>query len=95
MIRLRFSSFTVLGVHQRSYRMTNKSEEPEYPSWLNEELFVELLKRDIQDFKTVNRFDVKETCAKGEHFTTLVLRVKIIVDLKGIIDLVRLELSTN
>lgn len=64
--------------------MANKSEEPEYPSWLNEELFVELLKRDIKEFKAVNRFHVEETCSKGEHFTTLVLRVKISVDLEGI-----------
>lgn len=65
--------------------MTNTSEDTEYPSWLKEDLFEELLKRDIKDFKAVKRFQVQDTCAKGEHFTTTVLRVKIIADLKGII----------
>lgn len=65
--------------------MANTSEDTEYPSWLNEDLFVEFLKRDIQDFKAVYKFQVQETCAKGEHFTTTVLRVKIIVELQGMI----------
>lgn len=63
--------------------MANTSEGTEYPSWLNEDVFVEFLKRDIKDFKAVSKFQLQDTCAKGEHFTTTVLRVKIIVDLKG------------
>lgn len=65
--------------------MANTSEDTEYPSWLNEDLFVEFLKRDIKDFKAVNKFQLQDTCAKGEHFTTSVLRVKITAALQGMI----------
>lgn len=65
--------------------MANTSEGTEYPSWLKEDVFVEFLKRDIKDFKAIQRFQVQDTCAKGEHFTTTVLRVTITVDLKGVI----------
>lgn len=69
----------------RHGNMESTSADTEYPSWLKEDVFEEFLIRDIKDFKAVKRFQVQDTCAKGEHFTTTVLRVKIIADLNGII----------
>lgn len=53
------------------------------PDWLDQNMFAEFLQRDFENFKTIKQFEVEETCGKGENFTTLVLRVKILVELKG------------
>ncbi|KAH8417045.1 hypothetical protein KR222_001857, partial [Zaprionus bogoriensis] len=69
---------------QRTSKMENGTENvplPQVPCWLNQQMFIEFLERDFKDFLAVNKFQVKEPCAKGENFTTLVLRVKINVSL--------------
>lgn len=58
-------------------------ELPELPNWLDEHMFVEFLQRDFKEFKAIKNFKVEPTGGKGENFTTLVVRVKINVELNG------------
>ncbi|EDW59448.1 uncharacterized protein [Drosophila virilis] len=56
-------------------------ELPELPNWLDEHMFVEFLQRDFKEFKAIKNFKIEPTGGKGENFTTLVVRVKINVEL--------------
>ncbi|XP_062123681.1 LOW QUALITY PROTEIN: uncharacterized protein LOC133837046 [Drosophila sulfurigaster albostrigata] len=62
--------------------MEHQRNIPESPEWLDQHLFVEFLKQDIPNFKSIDQFVIEETCAKGENFTTLVLRVKFVVNIE-------------
>ncbi|XP_062141827.1 uncharacterized protein LOC133849752 [Drosophila sulfurigaster albostrigata] len=62
--------------------MEHQRNIPESPEWLDQHLFVEFLKQDIPNFKNIDQFVIEETCAKGENFTTLVLRVKFVVNIE-------------
>ncbi|KAH8359447.1 hypothetical protein KR093_006783 [Drosophila rubida] len=62
--------------------MEHHQNIPEFPEWLDQNIFEEFLKLDFPNFKSINQFDIEQTCGKGENFTTLVLRVKFVVNLK-------------
>ncbi|KAH8307634.1 hypothetical protein KR044_006414 [Drosophila immigrans] len=61
--------------------MEHHQNKTEFPEWLDQNLFTEFLKQDFPNFKSLNQFDVEQTCGKGENFTTLVLRVNLGVNL--------------
>ncbi|XP_004537092.1 uncharacterized protein LOC101457774 [Ceratitis capitata] len=52
------------------------------PKWLKAELFEGLLKETIPNYRNVKHFEVEPGCAAGENYATIMLRVKIDVQLK-------------
>ncbi|EDV93450.1 uncharacterized protein LOC6564247 [Drosophila grimshawi] len=83
--------------------LPEKLEVPELPDWLDESMFVEFLQSDFKDYKAIRNFKVEPTGGKGENFTSLVVRVKIVVELNDgsegetsyIVKLLPLTLSTR
>lgn len=63
--------------------MADEQKLLDFPSWLDEHMFIELLQHDFKDYKAINNFEVVPTSDEGENFTCLVVRVKIIVELNG------------
>ncbi|KRG00842.1 LOW QUALITY PROTEIN: uncharacterized protein Dmoj_GI23537 [Drosophila mojavensis] len=61
--------------------MADEQKLLDFPSWLDEHMFIELLQHDFKDYKAINNFEVVPTSDEGENFTCLVVRVKIIVEL--------------
>ncbi|XP_030240310.1 uncharacterized protein LOC108654367 isoform X2 [Drosophila navojoa] len=52
------------------------------PAWINEAQFVEILTQTVPQFSKIHSFNVKPAMGAGENYATLMLRVKIDVELK-------------
>lgn len=53
------------------------------PQWINEAQFVEILTQTVPQFSKIHSFNIKPAMGAGENYATLMLRVKIDVELKG------------
>lgn len=53
------------------------------PQWINESHFVEILTQTVPQFSKIHSFNVKPAMGAGENYASLMLRVKIDVELKG------------
>ncbi|EDW14078.2 uncharacterized protein LOC6572510 [Drosophila mojavensis] len=52
------------------------------PQWINEAQFVEILTQTVPQFSKIHSFNIKPAMGAGENYATLMLRVKIDVELK-------------
>ncbi|XP_073819740.1 uncharacterized protein [Musca autumnalis] len=48
-----------------------------YPAWIKAELFEEILKETVGDFKSIEKFKVNNALGPGENYATIMLRVNI------------------
>ncbi|XP_017874661.1 PREDICTED: uncharacterized protein LOC108621704 [Drosophila arizonae] len=51
------------------------------PNWINESQFVEILSQNVPQFSEIRSFNAKAAMGAGENYATLMLRVKIEVEL--------------
>lgn len=53
------------------------------PQWIDQSYFLEILKDSVPHFSKIQQFDVKPALRAGENYGSLMLRVKICIELKG------------
>lgn len=53
------------------------------PEWVNQHLFSGLLKQNYNDFDTIQKFECTAAISGGENYLTIVLRIGIVMRLKG------------
>ncbi|XP_061399693.1 uncharacterized protein LOC133335437 [Musca vetustissima] len=53
------------------------------PTWINAELFENVLKETVGDFKRIHKFEVKNALGPGENYATIMLRVNMDVVLRN------------
>ncbi|XP_013107725.2 uncharacterized protein LOC106087281 [Stomoxys calcitrans] len=59
----------------------NNAEIKDKPSWLRDELFEEILKKDFPKIAKITKFCVKPAVATGENYMTVLLRVTLNVEM--------------
>lgn len=53
------------------------------PQWIDQSYFLEILKESVPNFSKIQQFDVRPALSAGENYGSLMLRVKICIELKG------------
>lgn len=53
------------------------------PDWLKADLFVDLLKRNVADFKQIKSISTKPTQEAGDNYCTIMTSVQLEVELKS------------
>lgn len=53
------------------------------PEWVKEDIFIGILKEDIEGFRAIRSFKVEPGSSVGENYMSIILRVSIGVQLEG------------
>lgn len=53
------------------------------PEWVSKEIFISILKEDVEGFVGIRSFKVEPGSSVGENYMSIILRVSIGVDLEG------------
>ena len=54
------------------------------PKWIEAKLFDNILQENIEDFKNIKEFAIKPGTVAGENYATVILKVEIEAELKGL-----------
>lgn len=54
-----------------------------YPEWVNETLFIDVVRADCENYQKILKFTVSPATAAGDNYSSLMLRIDIDVELKG------------
>lgn len=64
-------------------QLVSPNERLKIPAWIKEEYFVNILERDVPDFKSIRQFTAIAATTPGENYTSVMVRVIIDVEIKG------------
>lgn len=64
---------------------TSDSKVP-LPEWLKPEIFEPVLKETVKDFKAIKNFRALPGTKPGDNYATVMLRVELDIELKGMWD---------
>lgn len=53
------------------------------PKWINEKYFENILKNDVANFKKILKFSTIPATPPGENYTSIMLRIKMDIELDG------------
>lgn len=56
------------------------------PEWVTEGIFIEILKKNVEGFSRIKTFKVEPGSSVGENYMSIILRVSIGVELKGMMN---------
>lgn len=57
------------------------------PDWLTQESFVDILRKNVPDFKSIKTFSVSPATAAGDNYLSVILKVDINIELEGELDI--------
>ena len=63
---------------------TSSKQSACMPNWIEAKLFENILQENVEGFKNIKEFVVKPGTAAGENYATIILKVEIEVELKGL-----------
>lgn len=54
-----------------------------YPEWVNETLFVDIVRADYENYQKIVKFVVSPATAAGDNYSSIMLKVDIDIELTG------------
>ncbi|KAI8118174.1 hypothetical protein CVS40_10086 [Lucilia cuprina] len=72
----------IMSPNTSSGKIVNPNEYLDIPKWINEDYFLPILEKDVNDFKCITKFTPIAATAPGENYTSIMVRVIIDVELK-------------
>lgn len=72
-----------MSPNSSSEKPVNPNECLHIPKWVNEDYFLPILEKDVQNFGKIVNFTPVAATAPGENYTSIMIRVIVDVLLKG------------
>ena len=59
------------------------AKRDQIPDWLQQDLFVDILQKDLKQFKSIKSFDVGAATNAGDNYASIMLKIDIVAELQG------------
>lgn len=53
------------------------------PQWVNEELFIDVVRADCENYQKIRKFNVSPATKAGDNYSSIMLKVDIEIELTG------------
>lgn len=66
-----------------SSKYSNPNENLVIPEWINEDYFVPIIAKDVEDFVSIKSFTPIAATQAGENYSSIMVRVIVDIEVKG------------